>query len=71
MAQSPEMQQRLAILRQKQRDGTIDIEEMKEAILMLKGDRRNAATVSEQSKRVKAKKEVKSADELLAQLGNL
>ena len=68
---TPEIQAKIILYRQKANEGTLSLDEMKEAILMLRGSRRSAAVSSEQAKRVKAKKEVKSADQLLDELGRL
>lgn len=65
---SPELQAKLAIWKQKAISDTLTIEEMREAITLLRGDRRSA---SEATKRTKAKKAVKSADELLGELEGL
>lgn len=67
---TPEIQSRIAILRAKAEDNTATLDEMKEAVRLLRGDRTSAAVTSEKSRRTKAKAEVKSADAMLDELGN-
>lgn len=64
-----EMLVKIAEWRQKAQDKTLTTEDMKAAITAIRGDRKTAASVSEQARRTRAKKEVKSADELLKDLG--
>lgn len=66
----PEVQSRIAIWRQKAADGTLTTEEMRGVIEMLRGPRASAAVTSATS-RTRARKEVKSAEDLLGELGNL
>ena len=68
-AQTPELQAKIAIWRQKAVDGTLTVEEMKEAILALRAGRVSAAHASEASRRKAAKVAIPSADDLLAELG--
>jgi len=68
---TPELQSKIIILRQKANEGTLTLDEMKEAIVLLRGSRRSASIASETSRRTKARKEVKSADELLGELEGL
>lgn len=68
---SAEMQSKIAVWRQKAVDGTLTLEEMKEAILFMRAGRASAAAASEQARRSKAKAAVKDADTLLAELTNL
>jgi hypothetical protein len=71
-AQSPEVQMRLETLRQRAREGTLTQDEMKEAIVMLRGDRARMAPAtggSRTTKAVKAKSGKPDADDLLAELG--
>lgn len=65
---SPELQSKIALWRQKAIDGTLTQEEMKEAIVALRGDRRSAAHASDKSRRTKAKAAIPSADDLLSEL---
>lgn len=66
---SPETAAQISIYRQKALEGTITPLEMKEAVILLRADRRNAAVSSEQAKRTRAKKEIKSAEDMLGELG--
>ena len=65
---TPELNAKIAIWRAKALDGTITLEEMKEAILALRAGRVSAATASEASRRSKAKVEIPNADDLLAEM---
>lgn len=69
--QSPELQGKIAVWRQKSKDGTLTVDDMREAIASIRGDRKSAAHSSEQSKRTKAKAAVPDAKTLLADLGKL
>ncbi len=71
VAQTPELQAKIAGWRQKAIDGTLSVEEMKEAIIALRGDRLSAAHASEASKRKTAKAVIPSANDLLAELEGL
>ena len=68
---SPESQARIAILRQKAKDGTLEVADMKEAIELLRADRRSAAVASSTSKAAKAKVSVPSAADLLSEMEGL
>jgi hypothetical protein len=72
---TPELNAKIAIWRQKQTEGTMTIEEYKEAILTLRAGRISAAIASETSKKktaaAKAPKAVPRADDLLADLEGL
>jgi hypothetical protein len=70
---SPEVQSRLAILRQKAVEGTLTLEEQKEAIIMIRGDRQRAVSSPSGSaaKRSMAKAVIPSADEMLNELGKI
>ena len=74
MAQSPEMQAKIQLWRQKAREGTLTQGEMREAIAALRQDRVGAASVSAASREkkatAKAKKNVNS-DDLLNELDGL
>ncbi len=71
MAQSPELLARIAIWRQKALDNTLSLDEMREAITALRGDRLSAAHASEASKRKSAKAAIPSAQDLLSELEGL
>jgi hypothetical protein len=66
---TPEMNSKIAMWRQKSNEGTLTVEELKEAVEALRGDRRSASVASEASRRGKAKVVVPSAEDLLAELG--
>lgn len=68
---SPEIITKIAIWRQKAADGTLTIEDCKEYVIVLRGGRRSAAEASEASRKTKARKVVKSAEEMLNELGSL
>lgn len=69
---SPEAQQRIQIIRQKAADGTATLEDFKEAILLMRGDRKNAAAASEGARKRNSapKAQIKSADDMLDELGS-
>lgn len=69
--QSPEVQHRIAILRQKIADNSLSMEEMKEAIKYLRGDRRNAHAASDGARRKKAVAAIPNADDLLNEMDGL
>lgn len=71
---SLETQSKIAIFRQKAIDGTLTKEDMIEAVKIMRGDRKAAASAtasSGTSRRAKAKAEIKSADEMLDELDKL
>lgn len=68
MAISPEAQAKVQLWRQKAKDNTLTLEEMKEAVIYLRQDRMAAAQTSSASK---AKKAPINSDSLLGELDNL
>lgn len=62
---SQEQFQYISTIRAKSLSGTVTIEEYKEAIRIMRGDRLAAAQSGDAAKRAKAKKEIPSADALL------
>jgi len=68
---SPELQSKISIWRAKAVNGTLSLEEMKEAITALRADRVGAAVASDASRRKKAKAEIPDANDLLAEMGGL
>ncbi len=68
---SPELQNKVVEWRSKAAAGTITLDEMREAILMLRAGRLSAVQSSEAKKRTAAKKAVKSADDMLKELEGL
>ena len=74
MAQSPEMQAKIQLWRQKAREGTLTQDEMREAIAALRQDRGGAAATSEKSREKKATSRAKAnvnSDDLLSELDGL
>lgn len=71
-ALSPETQARIAQLRAKEQSPEgLTLDDMREAVRLIRGDRCNAATASESSRRKVARAEIKSADEMLDEMSNL
>ena len=66
-----ETQALIAKWRQKALDGTLTLEEMRQAVDVMRGDRKNAAQASASSgtRRTKAKAAIPSADDMLDELG--
>ena len=65
---SPELRSKVELWRQKTKDGTITLAEMKEGILLLRGDRKVALEASAGAKGgSKAKRPARSADDMLAE----
>jgi len=64
---------RIAILRQKAADGSITLDDMREAVRLMRGDRKSAVTASEAGtkRRAIAKAVIPSADEMLSELEGL
>ncbi len=68
---SPEVIQKIAVWRQKAAAGTLTEDEMREAISVMRADRRGAAVASDKSRKAKAVVAIPNADDLLAELGDL
>lgn len=69
---SPEVQAKLAILKQKAIDGTLTIDDQREAVRIMRADRKAAPPPTTSStRRARAKAEIKSADEMLDELGKI
>jgi hypothetical protein len=69
---TPETQQRIAEFRQLARENKLSTEQYKEAIALLRGDRKSASTTSDKAKTTKAKaKAVVNSEDLLSQLEGL
>ena len=62
---------KIAVWRSKAIDGTLTDDEMKDAILLIRGDRRSAAHASDKARTAKATKVIPNADDLLNELGGL
>lgn len=71
MAQSPEIIAKIAVWRAKAAAGDMSVEEYREAIAAIRGDRKSAAVASENSKRKKAAAVIPDAKALLGELGSL
>ena len=74
MAQSPEIQAKIQLWRQKARDGTLTQDEMREAIAALRQDRVGASAVSAKSRATKAGAKAKAnvnSDDLLNELDGI
>lgn len=71
MAQSLELQSKLAIWRQKAIDGTITQDELKEAVIAMRGERVSAHSASDTARRKRTIMAVPSAEDLLAELDGL
>lgn len=68
---SPEVIAEISQLRSKIESGTASLDDCKRAVILMRGDRKGAAVASETSRRAKVKAEVKHADEMLDELGDL
>ena len=67
---SPETQMKIAVWRQKAMEGTLTLEEMREAVIIMRGDRKNSANAAASgARRAKAKAAIPSADDMLEELG--
>jgi hypothetical protein len=72
-AQPPDLQAKISIWRQRAVEGTLTLDETRQAIEALRAGRISAAYASEGSraKKTKAKADIPAADDLLAELGGL
>ena len=68
---NPELNAKISVWRQAAIDGTLSQEDLREAIEALRGARRSAAVAPDKSRRAIAVREIPSADDLLAELGEL
>lgn len=66
-----ELQAKIADWRRRSTEGTLELSEMKEAILHLRAGRVSAANASAASKRKKAIAEIPHADDMLNELDSL
>ena len=69
MNHSPEEQTKIAIWRQRSIDGTLTIDDCRDYVTLMRKGRMGAAKASEASRKSRAKKEVRSAEDLLKGLG--
>lgn len=65
---TPEIASKIAIWRQKSIDGTLSLDEMKEAIVVLRAGRISASYASATARQAKAKTNIPNAMDLLATL---
>lgn len=68
---SPELSSKITYWRSRSLEGTITIDEMKEAILALRQDRKSAAEASEASGSKRKKAPPKNVDDMLSELNSL
>lgn len=68
---TPEINQRIALLRQKQADGTITEDEVKEGVRILREGRLSQAYASESSKRKRAITAIPKAADMLNELDEI
>lgn len=68
---TPEIQAKISLWRQKCQDGSITLDEMKEAILIMRAGRKSAATASDGARRKQAKAAIPNADDMLSELDNI
>lgn len=71
MIPSPEQQTKIAEWSAKAADGTLTLEEMREAIRFMRQGRRTAVESSGKKASAKSKGPARSADDLLSELGGL
>ena len=67
-AQSHELLSKIALWRAKAADGTLSLDDMKEAVREMRAGRMAAQSASDASRRKKAKAEIPSADDMLNEL---
>ena len=68
MILSPELASKIAVWREKAKAGTLTQDEMRQAVAMMRGDRKSAAAASTQAKAKKAKAAIPDGDDLLNDL---
>jgi len=66
-----DLESKIAVWRQKAVENTLTVEEMAEAVKIMRGDRRGAAIASDKSRKSAAKTAIPAADDLLSELGGL
>lgn len=71
MIPTPDIQTKVAEWRAKAAAGTLKIEEMREAIALLRSSRTAAMTAAAEAKKGKSKASPRSAEVLLGELGGL
>lgn len=70
MSITAEAQMKISFIRQKVVDGSVTLDELREAIQIMRADRRTAVT-SSAAKRSRAKAAIPDAASLLDELGNI
>lgn len=65
---TPEQQAQLQLYRQRALDGTLSLDDMRKAIVMLRAGRVGAQIASDASRRKKAIVEIPNADDLIKEL---
>jgi len=68
---APEVAARITVLRQKMVEGTATLDELKEGVLLMRGDRKAAASAPSGKKSAAKPKAVVNADDMLNELGNI
>lgn len=68
---SPELQSKIASWRLRAAEGTLSLDEMKEGVRLIRGDRMSAASAAATAKRTKSKIEAPPADDMLGELAGL
>lgn len=68
---TPEMSHKITYWRQRQADGLMTLEDYREAIRLMRQDRKAAETSGATSKRAKAKAVIPAADDMLSELEDL
>ena len=66
---TPEVNSKIAVWRAKAAANTLTLEDMREAIVVLRGSRVGAAHASATARQKKAKAEIPSAEDMLSELG--
>jgi hypothetical protein len=68
---TPELQSKVLIWRKKAEEGTLTIDEMREAVQALREGRVSASAASDKSRAKKAAKVIPNADDLLSEIGDI
>ena len=68
---TPELQSKITMWRSRAATGDLSLDEMREALAYLRGERKSAASATSVAKRTKAIKAIPSADDLLSELGDI
>lgn len=68
---TPDLQAKVSLWRARGASGDLTLEEAREALAYLRGERKFAAAATDKAKRSKAIKTIPSADDLLNELGDM